>query len=101
MEPQKVRYRTEELELKKAAPSVGIRSELEAAGLVFLGSLTMAAKGGYYSPRACEKMGQPVMEWEQPTHCAVMADCPTDLCMRDTEGNLVRPCLPVYFRRSE
>lgn len=96
-----IRRKTEEKELQAAGTLVGIRSQMEEAGMVYMGTLTMAAKAGYFTHRACDKMGRPVGADEEPDHCAVMADCPLDLCLIDEDGNRVRPCLPVYFRDME
>lgn len=90
---------TQEKELQMAQPwGVGIRDDMVAAGMECWGTLSMAAQAGYYTPRACEKMGQPVGADEVATHCAIMANCDTELCLIDAEGNRVRPCLPVFPR---
>lgn len=88
-------------ELEAAHGLVDSRYNLEQHGMIFMGSLTMAAQEGFYSIRECELMGRPVLRDEVPGHCAMMVDCPVDLCVIDEEGNRVLPCLPVYWREAE
>lgn len=100
--PGSVRRRTEEKEIRMAGDMVGSRAELEARGMTFIGALSMAAKQGWKSTRACEKAGRPVTpdELQAADHFAMMADCYTDLCL-EREGKRVRPCIPVFFRGNE
>lgn len=96
-----IQWYTQEKELRMAKPwGVGIRDNMVAAGMECYGTLSMAAQAHYYTPRMCEKMGHPVQPDEVPTHCAIMANCYTELCLVDAEGNRVRPCLPVFYREA-
>lgn len=87
-----------EKDIQAAGDLVGILSEMEEAGFCCLGTLSQAARKGYYTARVCASRGQCVGPEEVAEYCAVMADCPTDLCLVDEDGNRVRPCLPVYPR---
>lgn len=99
--PDSVRRRTEEKELRMAGNMVGSRAELEKRGMTFVGALSMAAKQGWKSARACEKAGRPVTpdELQAADHCAMMANCYADLCL-ERDGRRVRPCIPVFYRGS-
>lgn len=95
-----IRRRTEEKELRMAGELLGTREDLDARGMTFLGSLSMAAGQGWYTPRACERMGRPVTpdELAGAARFAMMMTCYADSCLKDKAGKRVRPCLPVFFR---
>ena len=94
-----VKRMTSEKELRLAAGHVKTRDEYEAQGAKYMGSLGMAAKAGYYTPAACERLGCPVSEQELENieFFAMYADCYTDQCI-EQDGHLYRPCLPVFYR---
>ena len=85
-----------------AADYVKTRDEYEAQGAKYIGSLGMAAKAGYYTPAACERLGCPVSEQELESikHFAMYASCYTDQCI-ERDGRSYRPCLPVFYREAQ
>ena len=95
-----IRRRAAEKELRLAAGYVKTRDEYEAQGAKSMGTLGMALKGGYYTPAGCERLGEPVKEEEfaKIEYFAMFADCYQDQCI-SKDGNMKRPCLPVFFRQ--
>lgn len=94
-----IKRRTQEKELRVAGKLVGTREGMERSGMRYMGSIGIAAKSGYLTPRACERAGLPVTaeEMAHPKYCAMMADCHSDLCI-EADSGLRRPCIPVFFR---
>lgn len=96
---QKIRERTEAKELRMASGLVMTKEQWLARGATYRGSLGTAARGGYYTPRVCEKMGQAVSE-EEMSACqdfAMFKTCYTEHCII-VDGKSRKPCLPVFFR---
>ncbi len=97
-----IRRRTTEKELRLAEGYVLTREEYEEQGAKYMGSLGMAAKAGYYTPRGCERLGAPVTEGELANikHFAVFMDCYQDQTIKGEDGHAHRPCLPVFYREA-
>ena len=95
-----IRQLTEAKEFRMSQPYVMTKDEYIAKGCICVGTLTLAAANGYYTARACEKMGQPVTakEWENITHFAIFINCHISNCFRCDDGTVERPCLPVFYR---
>lgn len=82
-----------------AGAFVAAREEFEDRGLTFMGSVSMAAKSGYLTPRALAKAGRPATpeELAGASHFAMMPNCDADLRITGGDGRKRRPCIPVLF----
>lgn len=90
-----IKERLQAKEFRLSGNLVMTKDEWLKRGATYRGTLGQAAKLGFYTIRACEKIGQPVTETER-ANCkdfALYADCYMYYCI---DGK--RPCLPVFFR---
>ena len=94
-----IRRLESEKELRLAAGYVKTRDEYEAQGAMFMGTLGMAEKFGYLTPADCERLGCPVSEQEFANikNFAMFVTCYKDQCI-ERDGQIYRPCLPVFYR---
>lgn len=94
-----IRRNTEAKDLRMSGNLVMTKDQWLARGATYRGSLGSAARSGYYTARACAKMGRSVSESEMAacTDFAMMASCYTDFLLV-VDGMRQRPCLPVFFR---
>lgn len=93
-----IRRRTQEKELRLSGELVMTKEEWVERGGTYRGTLGQAAQLGFYTIRACEKLGQPVTETEK-VNCkdfAMYSNCYMEYCIGHK-----RPCLPVFFREKE
>ncbi|MBP1578097.1 MAG: hypothetical protein J6C75_06410 [Oscillospiraceae bacterium] len=98
-----IRQLTEAKELRMSQPYVLTKEEFTAKGCTCVGTLGSAARSGFLTARACEKIGQPVTAEERDniSHFAIFANCYQANCIRLADGTAVRPCLPVFYRKTE
>lgn len=97
-----IRRNTAEKELRLAQGHVFTRSEYEARGAQYMGTVGEAAKLGYYTPAGCDRLGAPVSESEfSDIKCfAMLKDCYQDQTIKE-DGRRKRPCLPVFYRETK
>ena len=90
-----IRRKTEEKELRLSGELVMTKEQWLARGGIYRGTLTQAAKDGYYTVRKCEKLKQPVTdnEFKNCNDFAIFQGCYMDYCI-----GRKRPCLPVFYR---
>ena len=98
-----IQRRRAEKELRLAEGYILTREAYETRGARYMGPLSMAAKAGYYTPAGCARLGAPVTPEELANigYFAIFADCYPDQMLQDGDGNLCRPCLPVFYRGTQ
>lgn len=94
-----IRRRTAEKELRLSDGYVKTKEEYIGTGATYHGSLGQAAKAGYLTIAACQRLGRPVQpsELADIQHFAMFVDCYSDQCLI-VNGRKRRPCLPVFYR---
>lgn len=95
----KIRKLTMAKDLRMAKGHVMTKDQFAATGATYRGTLGEAARAGYYTARACEKMGQSVTdaEWADIQNFGMMMDCSVTYCL-PVNGKRRRPCVPVFWR---
>lgn len=95
-----IRRRTFDKELRLSEGYIKTKEAYTESGAVYMGSVGAAAKQGYRTIAACERLGVPVSNEElQQIKCfAMMVDCYQDQCIIDEVGCKRRPCIPVFYR---
>ena len=91
----KVAWRTNKKEIEMSGDLVLTKDQWEQRGGIYRGSLGTAARTGFYTVRACVKLGFPVSDEEFKTcnDFAMFVDCYMEFCI-----GRKRPCLPVFYR---
>lgn len=91
----KIRRLTQAKEIRMSRNLVLTKEEWEERGGIYRGSIGTAAHTGFYTVRACERLGFPVSDEEFKTcnDFAMFVDCYMEFCI-----GRKRPCLPVFFR---
>lgn len=90
-----IRLRTQEKEIRLSGSLVMTKEQWEERGGIYRGSIGTAARTGFYTVRACERLGFPVSDEEFKTcnDFAMFVDCYMKFCIERK-----RPCLPVFYR---
>ena len=94
-----IRFRQEKKEIRLSGDLCMTKDEWLATGATYHGTVGKAAQDGWYTVRACEKMGQPVSD-EEFAKCKdfAMLMCYTANMIYDKHFVQRCPCLPVFYR---